>query len=99
MPFTHAILAVFNFITNNPRLQLDAIKAFCAFGGMILMLNLIAQVSWCIYFFPQPFLWKLAGHELRSAMIWLEVEWCVFVGTLFSNALFIALRTCMRHKI
>lgn len=99
MPFTHASLAVINFITNNPKLNIDSVKNFCSFAGMILILNLIAQITQCMYFFPQPFEWKLAGPELQSCFIWLEIEWCVFVGTLISNCLFIALRTCMRHKI
>lgn len=32
-------------------------------------------------------------------MIWFEVEWAVFLGTLLSYILFIGLRTQIRHKI
>jgi hypothetical protein len=45
IPTTHGILMVFNFIVNNPKLNLDGAKAFCSFSGMILLLNLLAQVT------------------------------------------------------
>jgi hypothetical protein len=32
-------------------------------------------------------------------MLWLEVEWGVFMGTLVSNMIFLAIRTQVRHKI
>jgi hypothetical protein len=41
-----------NFITNNPRLNVDGLKAFASFVGMILMVNLIARVTECMYLFP-----------------------------------------------
>jgi hypothetical protein len=50
-------------------------------------------------FVPQPFNWELADSGLSSVMIWFEIEWLVFIGTVLSNMLFLALRTCMRHKI
>lgn len=31
--------------------------------------------------------------------LFLEVEWAVFIGTIFSNVLFLALRSCIHHKI
>ena len=99
LPIGHGVLCAINFITNNPRLNLDGLKAFASFLGMILMVNLIAQVTECMYCFPQPFAWLLLPEGLRSIFLWFEIEWCVFVGTLFSNVLFIALRTQIRHKI
>jgi len=38
-------------------------------------------------------------NDLSGCYLWLEVEWLVFLGTLLSNALFIAVRSCVRHKI
>lgn len=93
LPISHAALTVINFITGNPRLNVDGLKAFGSFLGMIIMVNIIAQVTECMYIFPQPFNWPLSPEPLRATMIWFEVEWCVFLGTLFSNILFIALRT------
>lgn len=37
--------------------------------------------------------------NLAGTFLWLEVEWLVFLGTLISNAVFIALRSFVRHKI
>jgi hypothetical protein len=99
MPCTHAALMIINFITGSRRLHMDGLKAFAAFGGMILQCNLVAEVAWLIYKLPQPFDWEVAGVPLQGTFIWFEVEVLVFCGTLFSNAIFIALRTCMRHKI
>lgn len=42
LPIGHGVLCAINFITNNPRLNLDGLKAFASFLGMILMVNLIA---------------------------------------------------------
>lgn len=64
---------------------------------MVLMCTLILAVSRILYLFPNPMIW--IDVNLAGAFIWLEVEWLVFLGTLLSNALFIALRTCFRHKI
>ena len=34
-----------------------------------------------------------------ASFIWLEVELAVFYGLLISNAFFLALRSCVRHKL
>jgi len=78
---------------------MEAFKAFSSFLGMILMLQLVNQVTLCMYMFPQPFHWHKYPWQLRSLMIWFEVEWGVFIGTLVSYVLFIAMRTQVRHKI
>ena len=78
---------------------MEAFKAFSSFLGMILMLQLVNQVTLCMYMFPQPFHWHTYPWQLRSLMIWFEVEWGVFIGTLVSYMLFIAMRTQVRHKI
>lgn len=41
----------------------------------------------------------LGLKNVSGIYIWLEIEWGVFLGTLLSNALFLALRSCFRHKI
>lgn len=37
--------------------------------------------------------------DIAGVFLWLEVQWCVFVGTIISNTFFIAIRTCVHHKI
>jgi hypothetical protein len=32
-------------------------------------------------------------------LIWLEIEWVAFTATLFSNCIFLAMRTCNHHKV
>lgn len=93
------MLTLINFITNNPRISLDSIKAFAAFLGMIIMVQVIAQVTECMYLFPQPFHWHKFPEGLCAIFLWLEVEWAVWLGTLFSYVIFIAIRTQVRHKL
>jgi len=99
MPITHSALMTINLVTGNPRIHMDGFKAFASFAGMILQVNLLAQVCQNIYLIPRPFNWDIASLNLRCVMIWLEVEVMAIVATLVSNGLFIGLRTCMRHKI
>ena len=37
--------------------------------------------------------------QLRSAFLWLEVEQLVFMSTLFSNVVFLLIRSQVRHKL
>jgi hypothetical protein len=99
MPFVHGMLVGINFITGSPRIQLDGLKAFSSFAGMILQVILISDVCWLIWIMPQPFDWNTANKQLQGSMLWFEVELMTFLATFVSNVLFIALRTCMRHKI
>jgi hypothetical protein len=92
-------MVIFNFITGNPRLNMDGVKAFSAFMGMLLMVQLVTQVTECMYIMPQPFHWHHFPEGMRSIMIWFEIEWGVFLGTLMSYVIFIATRTQVRHKI
>jgi hypothetical protein len=36
LPISHGVLMIINYVTNNPRLNLDAVKAFASFIGMII---------------------------------------------------------------
>jgi hypothetical protein len=64
---------------------------------MLLVCILILAVSKIMYLFPNPMIWE--DIDVAGAFIWLEIEWLVFLGTLISNSLFIAIRTLFRHKI
>jgi hypothetical protein len=63
-----------------------------------LTIFLIINVSEIMCFFPKSKI-TFFDIDLSGSYIWLEVEWLVFLGTLFSNALFIALRSCFTHQI
>jgi hypothetical protein len=93
---TYFILMLINGVTGNPRFY-DGIKQLAAFFGMLLYILLVISVSKGIYFFPVPMNWH--SLEMASVYMWFEVQWCIFVGTIFSNVLFIAIRTCVHHKI
>ena len=98
LPIVHFVLMVFNMITGNPRFAQQGVKQLASFIGLILTLLLIINVSEIMCFFPaSTTIFKF--NDLSGCYLWLEVEWLVFLGTLLSNALFIAVRSCVRHKI
>ena len=37
--------------------------------------------------------------QMKSSYLWLIIEQLVFIGTLMSNIFFIAIRSCVRHKL
>ena len=96
---------VFNFITGNPQIGLDGVKSFCSFAGMILNVNLIAQISKAMYLFPRKFPWKELTAQgskdqgVAAVYMWFEIEWMIFAGTILSNIIFLMIRSCERHKI
>lgn len=56
------------------------------------------QITQIMFYFPQPINWSV-DPDVSAVFLFLEVEWAVFLGTLGSNVVFIALRTCFHHKI
>jgi hypothetical protein len=97
IPITHVVLFFFNFISNSPRLNVDALKQFCSFSGSIIYIYLLCQITRVMYMYPQPIPWN--DNTTSATFLWLEVEWAVFLGLLLSNTCFIAIRTCVHHKI
>lgn len=96
MCITHFLLMLINGVTANPRFY-DGVKQVAAFSGMLLYILLVISVTTAIYFFPKPMIWE--NYKFAGVFLWLEVQWCVFLGTLFSNIIFIAIRTCVHHKV
>jgi len=51
-------------------------------------------------YYPRPMLWTGADHvALASTFMWFQVEFGVFIGLIVSNGLFLAIRSCVRHKL
>ena len=93
----HSCLCLINVLTHSPRFHSEGIKQLSSFVGMILQVFLILSVSNAIYLYPNPMIFS--QFEMAGTFLWLEVEWLVFIGTLLSNIIFIALRTIFKHKI
>ena len=98
VPITHFIMIFFTFITNNPRLNMEGLKAFASFLGMLLQVNLLLQITSIMAFFPEPIPWT-EDPNVSGVYLYLEVEWAVFLATLIGNATFIVVRTCVKHEI
>jgi len=80
--------------------RIDGIKQFMNFIGMILYVYLILQVTEVMVLYPRPMLWEGPTHlSLAATFMWFQVETGVFIGLLVSNAIFLAVRACIRHKL
>lgn len=64
---------------------------------MLLQVFLVLKVSNTLHLYPNPMLFN--NFEIAGTFLWFEIEWLVFLGTLMSNAIFIAFRCLFRHKI
>ena len=51
-----------------------------------------------MFLFPQPFDWQ-ADSKVSAVFLFFEMEWFVFLGSIFSNIVFIVLRTLCHSKI
>ena len=98
MPCTHCAMIWINLIVNNKHLNWAGAKISLSFLGTLIYVNMFLRLSAVMYAFKLPMKW---GEDLGASAIFLffEVEWVVFLGTIFANIVFIALRTCVRHKI
>lgn len=59
---------------------------------------LAASSAMSYYHYPLPVEYQ---HSLtiQSSYLWLIIEQLVFIGTLISNVLYLALRSCLRTQI
>jgi hypothetical protein len=51
-----------------------------------------------MFMFPEPIDYNEEGASI-GAFIWLYTELSAFLATIISNVLFLALRTCLHHKV
>lgn len=77
---------------------MDGLKQALSFIGMLLMINLLMQITQVMFIFPQPVNWT-DDAESSGVFLFFEIEWLVFLGSIFSNILFIILRTLFRSKV
>jgi hypothetical protein len=93
----HALMILINFITHSTRFHKEGVKQVAAFTGMIMQLFLVFTVTNCLYLYPNPMLFK--WFKISGTFLWFEIQWIVFLGTILSNMIFIAIRTIVKHKI
>jgi hypothetical protein len=64
---------------------------------MLLYIEMILQCSLAMVLFKTPI--PDDSTQIRSAFLWLEIEQLVFMSTLFSNVVFLLIRSQVRHKL
>jgi hypothetical protein len=77
---------------------MDGLKQALSFLGMLLMINLLMQITQVMFIFPQPINWN-QDDKASGVFLFFEVEWLVFLGSIFSNILFIIIRSLFRNKV
>jgi hypothetical protein len=97
IPLTHGALMIMCFIVSSDRIPWDGLKQGLNFAGMLLYIEMILQCSLAMGLFQTPI--STESLQLRSAFIWLEIEQLVFMSTLFSNVIFLLIRSQVRHKL
>lgn len=65
---------------------------------MLVSLNLVFAIARVMFLFPQPVDYQ-ADTSSSAIFIWMTTELYTFICTIISNVLFLALRSCIHHKI
>ena len=65
--------------------------------GMLLYMQMILETASTMGLVTPDIL--KSNEEIRIVYLWLEIEEVVFMSTLFSNVVFLLIRTQIRHKL
>lgn len=96
--YCHAILVVVAFVVHNERISYDGFKQSINFLGMIFYISTILSVSSSNFYFTQIEQQDLLV-QTATLITWFRIELITSVGIIVSNAVFLALRSCFKHKI
>jgi hypothetical protein len=98
LPISHFLQFCLNIIQENRRLKLNRHKEVFAFAGTCIMVMTNLIVCNMLLYFPNHFSADVTA-EMSATQVWLLVEWFFFTSTLFSNGLFLLLRSFFHHKV
>jgi len=85
------------FISSSDRIPWDGLKQGLSFLGMLLYMQMILETAGTMSLVTPDILKK--SDEILIVYLWLEIEEVVFMATLFSNVIFLLIRTQIRHKL
>lgn len=95
--FMHALLTVVAFIAHNQSITNELLKSSLNFLGMFLYIYGVLQVSITSLEFPAER--TVTNVNGLAIIIWFRIEFYMFTFILVSNALFLTIRGCTKHKI
>lgn len=71
-----------------------------SFLGFVVYTYMILKTSAAMTYYHYPLSkTQVNTLEMQSSYLWLIIEQLVFISTLMSNVVYIALRSCVRHKL
>ena len=85
------------FISSSDRIPWDGLKQGLSFLGMLLYMQMILETAGTMSLVTPDILKK--SDEILIVYLWFEIEEVVFMATLFSNVIFLLIRTQIRHKL
>jgi hypothetical protein len=98
----HGLLMIQLFFAD--VLNIKSVQTLTMGSGMLLSLLLLLMIAKMIYGFPAD-IWTLYNSDKKryngvvSGYFWLWIELASIAGLLFSNILFLFIRSCFRHKV
>lgn len=100
IPASHALLTIFCFISSSDRIPWEGLKQGLAFLGMVIYTVMILQASSAMIYYHYPLQpGQVDTQQMKASYLWLIIEQLVFVGLIVSNMTFLAIRSCVRHKL
>ena len=86
------------FVVHNERISYDGFKQSINFLGMIFYISTILSVSSSNFYFTEI---EESDLKVQTATLitWFRIELITSVGIIVSNAVFLALRSCFKHKV
>ena len=85
------------FISSSDRIPWDGLKQGLNFLGMVMYVQMILQAAATMSLVTSDIL--KSSEEIRTVYLWLTIEQVVFMSTLFSNVIFLLIRSQIRHKL
>lgn len=79
------------------RLKTLTAKYLMSFGGIMCYIYAIVGIAKCNYYTPSP----ASSPNLTTGAVvtWFRVELLTWFGIIFSNMVFLLLRSCVKHKV
>ena len=88
------------FISSSERIPWDGLKQCMNFLGMVVYTYMILSASSAMNYYHYPLSpGQINTLTMQASYLWLIIEQLVFISMILSNMLFIAIRSCTRHKL
>jgi hypothetical protein len=95
--YIHGILILVNILMHSTRCNAPTLKYIFSFAGMLIYVYLVISVSYINYMTPTPD--DSPNIATGAVVTWFRIEIATWFGVVFSNMMFMFLRSMFKHKI